>query len=77
MHETLQPTLITGRFTVEELEHLAGTIIWPRSVPETVDMRDRAELARLVELARDYIEKTHNAFAVDLVDSQIVNVVTR
>jgi hypothetical protein len=76
MDVTFTPTTITGRFTVPELEHLAGTIMWPRGVPETVEPREAEELDRLVEMARAYIETTPRAVAVDILENQILNVVT-
>jgi hypothetical protein len=76
MTECATVTHITGRFTLQELEHLAGTLAWPRGVPETVSDRDNAELCILLRQAADYIELTPNACAVDVLEGQIVNVVT-
>lgn len=76
METIAKPTSITGRFTLEQLEHLAGTLLWPRSVPETVVPRDQQELYRLVEMAREYISTSPGgtAHAVDILEGQILNV---
>jgi hypothetical protein len=50
---------------------------WPRGVPETVSERDNTELSNLVRQALEYIELTPNACAVDVLEGQIVNVVTK
>lgn len=74
MNTLLEKTNVSGRFTLPELERLIGTLMWSRGVPETVTERERMEMRRLIELAREYIDGIEGAYAVDIVENQILNV---
>lgn len=77
MSTAVETCSITGRFTIPELEHLAGTMMWNKGVPETTSERRMLELNRLVEMARAYVDGVKGAYAVDILENQILNVVTR
>lgn len=67
---------ITGRFTLEEFSRLIEPGAWPSGVPETYDAQEREGLRELLEQVEEYLEKTPGACAVDIVEGQVLNVVT-
>lgn len=67
---------VSGRFTLAELSHLIGTLTWTNGVPETRSEDEQAAWD-LVRQAKEYLDKTPNAVAVDILQGQIMNVVTK
>lgn len=65
---------ISGRYTLEELSHLAGTLVWNRGIPETWHPADEEAVWALVRQAKAYLEATPKATVVDVLEGQIVNV---
>jgi hypothetical protein len=76
MYGTMEPAYtITGRFTLDELTRLAGTMAWNASIPEMRHVADEHAMHELVRLAGDYMRLIPGAVAVDVLEGQIVNVV--
>ena len=72
----LSPEAISGRYTLAELYQFIVPLDWSGGVPETVDMEAHQGLQALLQQVAEYLDRTPGAVAVDIVEGQVLNVVT-